>query len=109
MTVSRIQHAIHISDLGDMSLARKLAYAQTLEAAIEMQYPQANVSVYLTRNIDLIENDHTTRIVAENENIATELIIKSIQGIADRLAAKHQLPDRQKPEPSDFLAHSHAV
>ena len=108
MTVSRIQHAIHISDLGDMSLARKLAYAQTLEAAIEMQYPQANVSVYLTRNIDLVESDHTTRIVTENEGTAAEFIVKSIQGIADRLAAKHQLTSTQAPEPSNFLPQAHA-
>lgn len=101
MTISRIQHAIHITELGDISLAKKLDYAQTLETAIAAQFPEAKVSVYLTRNMDLINTGCATRINAENENTPIETLIKSVQGIASQMADT-QRPTSRTPKSPGF-------
>ncbi|MEH6639966.1 MAG: hypothetical protein V7717_11865 [Porticoccaceae bacterium] len=90
MTILRIQHSVFIETLGDMPLAKKLDYAKTLETDIETQFPQANVSVYLTRNKDLIENG-STRVDVDNESTPTNAIIDAIQKIAAQMDSKRQL------------------
>ena len=90
MTILRIQRSAFIETLGGMPLAKKLDYAKTLETDIESQFPPANVSVYLTRNKELIETG-STRVEVENESTPTNAIIDSIQKIASKMDSKRQL------------------
>lgn len=91
MTVERIQHAIYTPTLEGISLAEKLDYAETLETSIKARFPQANVSVYLTRNTDLIDAGLTTRVETEQNGAATNAVIESVENIARQMDTRGQL------------------